>query len=165
MKTENKRNNNVITTDRLEVRGKTIVFDNTVIQISNVSAVEVGEFEKNFPQIIWWLAIGGVLIFAFVRDLWFISLILLGIAGILLYMWFNYHMFGLIIRLNSGDTKLIKSQDVDFLKDVVFVLRNIMDSEEDRSITFNLDQRTIVDNVSGSNVVLGDVVGDVVNRL
>ena len=103
--------------------------------------------------------------FVFVRDFWFISLILLGVAGILLYMWFNYHMFGLIIRLNSGDTKLIKSQDSDFLKDVVFVLRNIMDSEEDRSITFNLDQRTIVDNVSGSNVVLGNVGGDVVNRL
>ena len=47
MKTENKGNSNVITTDRLEVRGKTIVFDNTVMQISNISAVEVGEFEKN----------------------------------------------------------------------------------------------------------------------
>ncbi len=165
MKTENKSSNNVITTERLEVRGKTIVFDNTVMQIPNISVVEIGKFEKAFPQIVWFLIIGGLLIFVFARDLWFIALIFLGIAGILLYGWFNYNMFGLIIRLNSGDTKLIKSQDVDFLKDVVFVLRNIMDSEEDRSITFNLDQRTIVDNVSGSNVVLGNVGGDVVNRL
>jgi hypothetical protein len=60
---------------------------------------------------------------------------------------------------------LIQSENADFLKEVLLVLKNIMDSEENKSITFNLDKRTIVDNVSGSTIVLGNATGDIVNRV
>jgi hypothetical protein len=165
MATKNESNDKVITTAQLEVRGKTLVFDNTILQIPNISSIEIGELKKPFPQYIFWLVGASMLTFFFADDYWVIALILLGVAGKLTNDWVTYHVFGLIIRSNSGIATLIQNKNVDFLKDVALVLKNIMDSEEEKSVTFNLDKRTIVDNVSGSTVVLGNATGDIVNRV
>lgn len=165
MATKEESKDKIITTSLLEVRGKTLVFDNTILQIPNISSIEIGELKKPFPPYIWWMAGISVFIFLFADDYAVIALILLGIAGKLAYDWYNYHVFGIIIRLNSGLATLIQSQNADFLKEVALVMKNIMDSEQEKSITFNLDKRTIIDNVSGSTVVVGNATGDIVNRV
>jgi hypothetical protein len=88
----------------------------------------------------------------------------LGVA-VIFAIWQSDKEYGLIIRLNSGFTQLVISRDIDFLKNIATVLQSVMNSEKEASLTFNLDQRTIVDNVSGSTVVMGNAKGDVVNRV
>lgn len=148
---------------RIEVRGKTLVFDNSIYQISNISAVEVGTIKKPIPWLFWViLFFAGVL---YLTEYRVESVVALVAAAGTVYYWANQKEYGLIIRLNSGLTNLIVSSDLDFLRSIAVVLQNVMNSEADKSLTFNLDQRTIVDNVSGSTVVLGNTTGDIVNRV
>ena len=165
MVAKNEGSDKVIKTERLEVRGKTLVFDNTIIQTINVSSIELGELKKALPKFIWGMLILGGLLFIWDSDVRGLSIVIWIIAGALYYNWYNDKEFGLIIRLNSGFTQLIKSENQEFLKNVAIVLKNIMDGKDEQSITFNLDQRTIVDNVSGSTVVVGNATGDIVNRV
>lgn len=165
MATKDEGSDKVIKTDRLEVRGKTLVFDNTIIQTINVSSIELGELKKAVPKFLWGLLIFGGLLFIWDSDFIGLSVVIWIIAGGLYYNMYNDKEFGLIIRLNSGFTQLIKSENQEFLKNVAIVLKNIMDGEDGQSITFNLDQRTIVDNVSGSTIVVGNATGDIVNRV
>jgi Sec-independent protein translocase protein TatA len=163
--TRNKDNEKIINTARLEVRGKTLVFDNTIIQIPNISMIEIGELKTQFPHYVWLiLIVGGGIYYSYLDTTWF-AIIVLGIVGKIIYDWYAHHEFGLIIRLNSGLAELIQSPNAEFLKEVALILKNIMDNEEEKSITFNLDKRTIIDNVSGSTVVLGNATGDIVNRV
>ena len=168
-KSKNNDQKRDLNTARLEVRGKTLVFDNAIYQIPNISAIEVGSTTRRVPTLFWFLLVVGA-------GLAFVSLdggvsplpgLVTLVAAALIFAWYwgDRKIHGLIIRLNSGFTEVIISKQLQFLKDVAIVLREIMDGEQDRSITFNLDNRTIVDNVSDSAVIVGDAKGDVVNRV
>jgi hypothetical protein len=163
MAEQNSGNKKVIRTSRIEVRGRTLVFDNFVYQIPNISVIEVGQLEKSIPLVFWLilLAAGAGLL------LDYIGIFLLGlvVAGTMLYIWRESKEYGLIIRSNSGFTHLIRSKDLDFVKDVAVVLRNIMDGEGVESYTINLKTHQVIDNVAGSTIVMGDSTGDIVNRI
>lgn len=75
------------------------------------------------------------------------------------------------IRLNAGIRDVIVGDDIEFLKRVILVLYNIMNSDEFKAINMNFDQRNIedksinIDQMIGSNVVTGNVNGDVVGNV
>jgi hypothetical protein len=73
--------------------------------------------------------------------------------------------YGLQIVLNAGLVTVLVSDYMDFLVTVAITLVNIMNEVEERSITFNFDQRKIVENTSGSTVVMGNVKGSVVSNV
>ena len=159
-------------TGRIRIIGKTLVFDNSIYQIPNISSVEVGMIIKPVPWLFWVLLVIGVLLtvpILIFHDLlgdspW--GFVALGLAGLVYVIyWANRKVHGLLIRLNSGLATLIVSDELSFLKDVATVIRNVMDGNEPKSLTLNLDKRTIIDNVSGSALVLGDSIGDVINRV
>ncbi|MDW8300292.1 MAG: hypothetical protein RML95_13245, partial [Anaerolineae bacterium] len=74
---------------------------------------------------------------------------------------------GLRFVTNSGESALIVSQDVEFLKQVALVIHNIMNEEMVKDINFNFDQRTIVEvgDMQSSAVVVGEIHGDLVNKV
>lgn len=73
--------------------------------------------------------------------------------------------YGMQIILNAGLVSVFVSNDREFLIRVALTLIDIMNGQEQRPITFNFDQRNIVDNASGSVVSFGNVGGDIVNNV
>ena len=141
-----------------------MIFNNTIYQISNISAIEAGEVYN--PLYTYALNLGLASIFAILLGFGEYGVLGLVLAVVLYVFFYFTREYGLIIRLNSGFTQLIKNKDLEFIKDVALVIQSIMDNEEEeRSITFYLDKRQIVDNVSKSNIVLGSVGGDIINRV
>lgn len=156
-----------IETDKIEIRGKTLVFHNSIFQIPNITGIIAGSTTKPIPSYIWPILIVGGILLLIDGVSRLIGFLLLALAvGLFVFYWRHRKIHGLLIVLNSGYEQLIESQDLPFLKDVATVIREIMDSESMKeSITFNLDQRTIIDNVTESPIVLGNVGGNVVNRI
>lgn len=158
--------------DVLKVRGKTLVFGNSVYYIPNISKVEVYDLSttKPIPWYFWLLLFVGFLLLFILREA-FWGIVVLAIAGVVFYIYWRKkreERYGLEITLNAGSSTVMISSYLDFLKQVALVLYNIMNEEEDKSINFNFDQRKIVDiggNVSGSTIVAGSTVGDIVNSI
>lgn len=161
-------------TDLIKIRGKTLVFENTIYHIPNIAAIETISFAASIP----WLAVIGVIL-----TLWLIGqggfLILIGIiigsvSGYSIYKyWIRRMRYGLLILLNSGveASTAIVSLDKEFIKRVSLVIYEIMnDDEYDKAINISFDQRQIqdidVNDVSGSAILVGSTVrGDVVNAI
>jgi hypothetical protein len=158
----------VIKTDLLKVEGKTMVFGNTIYQIPNISQVSVIDLTttKAIPWYFWVLLVIG---FGFLITEYFLFAILsFGIAGMIFYFYtknLRNEKYGLQIVLNAGLVTVLVSDYMDFLVTVAITLVNIMNEVEERSITFNFDQRKIVENTSGSTVVMGNVKGSVVSNV
>lgn len=164
----------------LKVRGKTLIFANTIYQISNLSVVDVINLStvKSVPGYIWLIAIlgiGGLLLSISRFDIIgiIVGIALLGVAG---YLYTQHERnklterYGLRLVTNSGVSTIIVSNDLQFLQRVALTLYNIINSEEVKTeINFSFDQRKIdqsqtVD--SAENVVMiGNVSGDVVNNV
>jgi len=157
-------NSKALKTNRIEVRGKTLVFDNSIYQITNISSIEVGSSTKPIPRYFWLLLVACVGALYLENSNWSLIAIFVTSGAFLIY-WINRKVHGMLIRMNSGYTKIILSRDFGLLKSVATGLQAIMDDEsKDGSITFNLDQRTMMDHVSGSVIALKDVAGDIVNE-
>lgn len=73
--------------------------------------------------------------------------------------------------MNAGTRPIIVGDDIEFLKRVMLVLYNIMNSDELKAINLNFDQHYIedksisIDQMVGSNVITGNVAGDVVSNV
>ncbi len=162
--------------DTLKVRGKTLIFGNSIFYIPNISRIDVHDLsienEKSLPWYFWLLLITSFLLY-FVFEQALLSVVFIALMGLILY---NYllkdrqfrNRYGLGITLNSGSSTTMISPYLDFVKEVAVVLYNIMNSEEDKSINFHFDERKIVEiggDVSGSTVVSGHVAGDIVNSI
>lgn len=161
-------NQPLIKTDLLKVEGKTMIFGNTIYQISNISQISVIDLTttKAIPWYFWVLLVVGAGSLMFQKFLF--AILLFGIAGVVFYFYTKNsrkEKYGLQIVLNAGLVTVLVSDYMDFLVTVAVTLANIMNEVTERSVTFNFDQRKIVDNTSGSTVVLGNVSGSVVNSI
>lgn len=168
---------NEIQTSIIKVRGKTLIFANSIYQIPNISSLELVDLStvKPMPKYFLWLLIAG-LILLFVPNA---GLTVLGVVILCVLGWRFYSFqqnkqrtrYGLSIRLNAGIRDVIVGDDIEFLKRVILVLYNIMNSDEFKAINMNFDQRNIedksinIDQMIGSNVVTGNVNGDVVGNV
>lgn len=174
--TSGKSSNNgrELETDLIKIRRKTLIFGNTLCQISNIAAVEVLSFYASIP----WLAILGMiiaLVALFSGGINALVGLLVGAwSGFALYKyWQRRTQYGLLILLNSGiqSSKIILSHDKDFIQRVVLVIYNVMNDENySRAIDINIDQRQIqevsVHDNSNSTIVAGSTVrGDIVNTI
>lgn len=168
---------NEIRTSILKIRGKTLIFGNSIYQIPNISSLEVVDLStvKPIPKyFLWLLIIGLVLLFIPNAGLRILGVVILGVLGWLFYRFQqnkNRSRYGLSIRLNAGTQTIIVGDNLDFLKEVMLVLYNIMNTDELRAVNFSFDQRCIEDKsitiqkMMGSSLITGNVQGDVVNNV
>ncbi|MEM9542859.1 MAG: DUF6232 family protein [Cyanobacteria bacterium P01_E01_bin.42] len=169
---------NEIKTPTLKIRGKTLIFANSVYQISNIASVSLVDLsaEKSMPKYFLWMLIGGiVLLFIPMNQLRVLGVIIL---GVLIWQFIEYQKnklterYGVGLELSSGTTTVIISKDWGFLKKIVLVINEIMNSEELKALTIHMDQRTInedqsinINKMIGSNLNTGTVHGDIVNNV
>lgn len=166
-----------IETSILKVRGQTLIFDNSIFQISNISSIKVVDLStiRPIPQYLLWLLLLGLgLLFSS------IGYKILGISILFTLIWLLYRYrrnriiirYGLGLYMNSGELTVFYINDFDFLKKVILVLHNIINTDELKAVNFNIDQQKIefdssvnINQMLGSSVVSGSVVGDVVSHV
>jgi hypothetical protein len=155
----------------MELRGRVLVLGNQIHLINNISTISVSNlsYERDIPKEAWWCLGGTVFAFLVLPDWWkFVAF--LAVAGTGGFIWLQYknrHVdsYALSILMNAGNRTLLFSQYNSFLKGVAVELCNAINAPADRSLTVNLDQRQIFDNIRNSAISVGDVSGDIVNNV
>ncbi len=164
---------NVQRTTELKLRGRTLIFGNTIYQLRNIASLEVVDLTtiKRFPMYIVLLGLVGLFLFSN-RNTTLVGIGLLALSGYLAYNWYNTRTnerFGLSIITNAGSlgSVTLVSKDLDFLKQIAITINNLMNSEDEaKAISFNFDQRKIdIETMTNSSLVAGNVHGDLVNNV
>lgn len=166
-----------IQTPILKVRGKTLIFANSIYQISSISALDLLDLstEKPMPNYFSYMLVIGLILIFLPDNFKILGVVTLSVLGYLCYQWYSNKRrtrYGLRIRMNGGFGTIIVYSEMAFLVKIMLILNNIMNTDEIQSINFNLDQRQIVEDKSvnvgsmtGSSVITGNVHGDVVNNV
>lgn len=173
--------NKPIETPLLKVLNNTIVFDNTVYQIRNISTVALADLTKTYaintsvPSWYWFLLVlGFCLIFAFIGVF-----ILMFVAWL---FWQHRNLeksrtvkrYGLRISMNSQEEVILTSNSKDFVLAIVLTLHRIMNTEETKALQFNFETLTIeriedrsisIEKTYGSTINSGQIAGDAVNNI
>lgn len=162
----------IIKTDVLKARENTLVFYNTIYQISNISEIRAIDLstEKNMPRYYWvFLVVGLVLLITEQIVPSIFGVLSLAIFG---YLVFRYNKtkinekYGLYISMNSGRYTIIASKNFKFVMKVALTLQNIM-NKQGGSVNFNFENNTIneVEASSGAVIVTGEVNGDITTNV
>lgn len=173
--------NNTLTeikTNFLKVRGKTLIFRNTVYQISNISSVSLVDLStvKSMPSYFIGLFIFGLMaIFVPMNQVKFIGF---AVLAFVVWRFIEYRKskfvksYGIGTFMNSGTSVILTSWDLEFMKRVILTINNIMNADEPNFLTFNLENNKIIEDnsikigeMTGSNLITGAVKGDVVNNV
>jgi hypothetical protein len=175
---EDTSGSNEISTAIIKIRGKTLILLNSIYQIPNISSLNLINLSstKQFPKyLVWLIVIGLIFLFVLPGNIKIFGIVCLAYSGWQFYQYQQNKLrirYGLQITLNSGEKPIIVNNNSDSLKEIMLILYNIMNSDEARSITFNLDQSKIIEDKSinveqmyGSNFVAGNVAGDVVGNV
>ena len=173
--------NKPIETPLLKVLNNTIVFDNTVYQIRNISTVALADLTKTYaintsvPSWYWFLLVlGFCLIFAFIGVF-----ILMFVAWL---FWQHRNLeksrivkrYGLRVSMNSQEEVILTSYSKDFVLAIVLTLHRIMNTEETKALQFNFETLTIeriedrsisIEKTYGSTINSGQIAGDAVNNV
>lgn len=178
----NESHSKTIKTSLLKIVNNTVIFDDTVYQVRNISTVSLADLTETYainqsvPSWYWFLLALGVILLAFYG---------LGIFILIFVGWLFYQhssldksrtveRYGLRIRMNSGEGVILTSKSKDFVLIIVLTLYNIMNSDEPKAVAFNFDTLRIdriedksinIEKSYGSTVVSGQVAGDVVNNV
>lgn len=168
---------NEIKTPIIKVRGRTLIFANSIYQIRNISSLEIIDLStvKPMPRYFLVLLVVGLVLLLYPDGgSRVLGVVTLGVLGWLFYSFQENKQrtrYGLSMRLNAGIRDVIVGDDIEFLKQVMLVLYNIMNSDELKAINMSFDQRNIedksinIDKMLGSNVVTGNVHGDIVGNV
>lgn len=142
----------IVETDVLKVKGNLISWDNSIIQISNISMLTTTDVEANkFPMYSILFVLLGLFITKTNIIAGLVSLII-GIAWI--YFWRKgskqaKNSKNLNIVLNSGHIFIFIFHDKKFLEKVISVLSEILvTSEKKAEYIFNIKNSTFNDNSS-----------------
>jgi hypothetical protein len=155
----------------LRIRGRTLTIGNSMYQISNISSVSITDVSstKPTPMYLWMIMAFGFLFLWMDSGMFkLMGVVGLGFACFLFYKHWesrNVARFILSAVMNAGTRLAILSDDINFLKQIVLVLDEVIEQRKDSNVSFHLDQRQIFDNITNSNVVVGAVSGDVVNHV
>jgi hypothetical protein len=179
---DSEKKNPLIKTSLLKVIDNTLVFDNTVYQIRNISTVAVADLTKTYaintsvPSWYWFLLVLGIILIAFYG----LGILILFYVGWLFVQHRNLEKsrtvenYGLSIGMNSGEGVILTSNSKDFVLAIVLSLYKIMNDEETKGLKFNFDKLTIervedrsikIENSYGSAINSGKIIGDVVNNV
>jgi hypothetical protein len=176
------KKNPLIKTSLLKVIDNTLVFDNTVYQIGNISTValadltEVYAINTSVPSWYWFLLALGFILIAFYG----LGILILIYVGWLFLQHRNLEKsrtvekYGLSIGMNSGEGVILTSNSKDFVLAIVLALYSIMNTKEAKALAFNFDTLKIdriedksikIEKSYGSAVISGQITGDVVNNV
>lgn len=165
----------------LRVINNTIVVDNTVYQIGNISTVSLADLTKteainrSVPSWYWFLLVLGFVLISAV-----VGVFILIFVGWLFWRHSNLEKnrtvkkYGLRISMNSQEVFILESNSKDFVLAIVITLYKIMNTQEERSLEFNfetlkidkIEDRSInIEESHGSAVISGQITGDVVNNV
>ncbi|HEU4885028.1 MAG TPA: DUF6232 family protein [Longimicrobium sp.] len=152
----------------LRIREKTLVIGNSIYPISNISTVSFSDLRTPVPNIVWLLLALGVACLpmgAVVRGIGFLLLI----GAVYFFMvYFNSKSdadFALSVRMNGGNTVLVTSDDGAFLKAIALELYEVIELEKASNTTFNIDQKVMIDSITGATVRIAGMQGDIVNNV
>lgn len=171
----------------LKVRGNALIFDNTIYQISNITSAQLNSSceRHKIPLPIWvkflCLLALFLLAIAFIIETipvdTKISTGIMSIVMILLSCWgylshkpyYDRYKYGLSIILTSGESRTFVSSDEEFIKKIVRSLYLVISDEENRNraINYNFNTRKVINirEVSDSNIIGGDVEGDIKGKV
>jgi hypothetical protein len=158
----------------IAIRGQVMVLRNHVLLIQNISSISVTNlsYEKRIPIWAWWLLainVVATLILSQFHDklsaLTLVSTIIVVIAMYIYYSKRKVASFALRIIMNAGNKFFVWSADAGFLKAIAKTLCSVISEKTQRSLTFNVDNRQVFDNVQNSVIALGNVSGDIVNSV
>jgi hypothetical protein len=164
-----------IETDVLKLRGQTLIVQDTVYPIRNIASLDILNFSTvdPFPMRNIIIGVVGVIVSLLLPD----DLKILVVIPALWIAWVIYTYtknrvrpgYGLRIITNAGigNSSIILSRDVVFLRNIVLTLINVIGNDQSQNINFYLDKRNIqkvnMSNISGSTIVTGKVQGDIAN--
>lgn len=155
----------------LRIREKTLVIGNSIFPISNISSVNFADLRTPIPAYVWvMLALGvvGMVIGRLSGSIAFIALLLFTGACYLLFQnWTSRSNvdYALSVRMNGGNTAVVTSNDGPFLKAIELELYEVIELERASNTTFNLDQKVMVDTITGSTVNVTGIHGDIANNV
>lgn len=175
----NNPENKTIQTRFLKLVGNTLVFNNTIYQIRNMSSAELADLTEIYaintkvPAWYWFLlALGVILLFAYG-----IGIFILIFVGWLFWQHSQLEKsktvekYGLKIVMNSGESIILTSRSKEFVLKIILSLYGALNDVESKASIFNfetlqIEDRSIkIDKSYGSAVISGVVGGDVVNNL
>ncbi|NER05057.1 MAG: hypothetical protein F6K17_21895 [Okeania sp. SIO3C4] len=151
----------------LKVRGKTLIYEDTVYQINNITSIRCIELKTTKKR----TRIFSILLFIGAASLVSIGIILLQspnknlqifcllliVVGILLLYYYRLNrtskQYGLVIEGNSGYKNIIVSSNKLWIQRVIVELWDVMNSgpEKLKSLTFNFNNYSIESSVLGTN--------------
>ena len=138
-----------INTDILKVKGDLICWENTMIQISNISMITTTDVAGlPFPVLSIFIIIAG---FLFASESIMIAVVCWIISIAWIMFWYNQcqkrsQIKKLNFVLNSGGTYTLVFNDKNFLNEVSSVLMKILANKDRKAnITFNIKNNTFRD--------------------
>lgn len=163
-----------LSTGLIKIRGGTILLRDKIINIRNISSVEVISMAISFPWIVVFFILIGIFSLGIIVSEYFpVALLglLVGAWGIVLSIEYLKKLdeYGLLILLNSGvdSSTLITNIDIEFLKQIARTLYNIISTDDERYVNIYVDQKEIVniENITKSIISTGTITGDLVNSV
>lgn len=146
-----------IETPSLQIKKNIMTWEDTMIQLSNVSYISAANIEvQSFPI---WAAIVLLVGLLLLKEVAVLALVLIAVGCVWVYSWYKANekrKQGAIlnIRMNSGHNLYFTFERKDFLLKVLAVLeRIIIDGGTNNQITINITDSTI----SGQAKVLNDL--------
>ncbi|HEY0020478.1 MAG TPA: DUF6232 family protein [Longimicrobium sp.] len=151
----------------LRIRENTLVIGNSIFSISNISRVSLWDLRKPVPTYVWVMLGAGIVCLLTVIGAG-VGILLIAAACYLIYLnWKSRSAadFALAIHMNSGGTTTVLNNDERFLKAIALQLYAVIELEKASNTTFNIDQKVMIDNITGSTVGITGIHGDIVNNV
>lgn len=156
-----KQNTKTIETDYLNVKGNLVSWQDTIIQISNITMISTSIDRQPFPWLSIVFLLGG---FALVNASPLVGYGLLIIAIVMIALWYKKFQKlksqkNLHFMLNSGGNFTLVFHDRKFLDEVLEVLTEILTtSSRNEYYTFNIKNNTIQQNCNNKieNAIVSD---------
>ncbi|MEM1169830.1 MAG: hypothetical protein AAGJ08_12315 [Cyanobacteria bacterium P01_H01_bin.35] len=169
-----------VKTSLVKVRGKTIIYGNSIYQINNITSLSFVDLttEKKVTKqfFIYYLIslfIGIVLLLVPDITARILGLLILGVD---IWLFIKHQgnkiteRYGMLMVVNSGEQVILVSSSPKWIIEVIVELCDVMNTDKLKSLNLNFDNHSIdrsinVDKSIGSNFVSGEVGGDVVSSI
>jgi hypothetical protein len=151
----------------LRIRANTLVIDNAIYPIANISRISFSDLRTPVPPYTWIMLGVGVFCLLIPAARVFGVLMVLG-AGYLLFQNLTGRAdadYSLAVQMNSGNTALILGDDMDFLKAIALELYEVIELEKASNTTFNISQKVMIDSITGSPFSINGIHGDLVDHV
>jgi hypothetical protein len=152
----------------LRIRAKTLVIGNSIYPIENIARITFSDLRRPIPQYVWIMLAFCVVCLPLGGGATAVGVLLVALAGYLVYQtWLSRSAadYSLAIQMNSGNTAMVMSNKGDFLKAIALELYEVIELNKPSNTTFNIDQKLMIDNATGTTIRITGIQGDIVNNV